>query len=171
MYMTNEDGTYEKKGHAIVIHGCQTIEYGGQNLDGFIAHHGWGWNTWNYWVNADWFNGYLTFQTTHTHTDEVFPTDNENMYGHVLECLICHRTRVNTQHKWRLSIPLSEEDGGYDVQHMSYCYCGYQARKRHSTVCKPINKEYHRITCECGYEKDEAHLGKHGSCWGCGCPI
>lgn len=174
-YTAKDDGTYKKEGHAIVVHGCQTIRYEGQNIDGFIAHYGWKEHgAWNYWVNSDWFKGYLTFQTTHEHTDIVFPTDNTNLYGHVLECSTCHRTTVTEEHNWKCSQALGMFDPLYNIKHTKICYCGYEEISSHTIGCVPWTGAEHKIACidnGCNYiMTTEPHYNKFrdGICIYCG---
>ena len=171
-YKAKGDGTYKKEGHAIVVHGYQTIRYNGQNLDGFITHYGWGSGSWNFWVNEDWFDGYLTFKTKHTHTDEIFPTNNANMSGHVVECSTCHRTAFNAEHNWRSSSPLEVTEQFYRSKHISTCYCGYQEKVSHTLVGIYVDERYHYLQCTapgCSYIEQGEHFFKRDTCWSCGC--
>lgn len=173
-YTAKEDGTYKKSGHAIVVHGCQTIQYGEEKIDGFIAHYGWKKKgAWNYWVNSDWFDGYLTFKTYHEHTDIVFPTDNADIYGHVLECSTCHRTTVTEEHNWEEAeyIQMSMDHSDYDWNHYRACYCGYKEIEKHNlkSYVAPWDEDKHVVQCDCGYNYTEYHYYKNSSnCFYCG---
>ncbi|MBQ8229917.1 MAG: C39 family peptidase [Clostridia bacterium] len=172
-YEQQNDGTYKKEGHAIVVHGYQTISYNGSALDGFIAHYGHGKSSWNYWVNSDWFKGYLTFQTTHQHTDEVFFTDNADIYGHVLECSTCHRAMLTEEHNWKDAtyMQMLPNYQDYERKHYKACYCGYKVVEDHDLKCyvAPWDEYKHVFQCVCGYNYNEYHYYKYGiNCFYCG---
>lgn len=164
-YQKNKDtGEIEQSGHAIVVYGYQTIVYNGDNLDGVVAHMGWGDGASNRWVNADWVKGYLTFRPRHIHSDIEIDTSK-----HIYKCTTCTRTRQSLTHNYKPLKALEMNSPRYDTHHISRCECGKTSEDFHYFTYQAIDDVWHTKKCVCGYEGQDVHFNKTGNgCWDCG---
>lgn len=157
---------YSAERHATVAHGYQTIMINGEQLDGFIVHFGWGDGATNVWIDSSWIYGYLTFRTTHVHSDVLV-----NAANHVLKCEICERritTENHTYTTFNMLVPNNSELA--KDYHIGYCACGYQTQLPHNYYYQSDDAMSHSLICrECKYFYKEAHFNKTGNgCWHCG---
>ena len=154
----NEKG--EEKHHAVVAYGYQTFIFY-EDIDGIICHYGWGDDKVEVWVNKNWINGCLTFETTHEHDDTIIVDD-----GHILQCSICNRRKPTSQHDFSEYICKNNDD----LYHYLKCSCGFELKESHGFLTYTIKKNPylgHVITCPrgCGYKKEEGHdLSKYRDC-------
>lgn len=154
--------------HAVVVYGYQDIRYNGEVIDGFIANFGWNDpDSNNAWFDADWLYGYLSFQTSHVHTNEIF-ADN----SHILKCSVCERTAHTTQHNYITFEPLQEDSERAKIYHIGICSCGYKKELVHYSFDYANSDLYfcvwHEKRCQqCRYLMYEEHFVKHGECWFC----
>ena len=169
VYDENEDGTYDKEGHAVVVYGYQTIRYNLQDLKGFIAHFGWHSDERDYtniWFNENWAGGCLTFKTTHMHDDEK----NLDVNNHIFECGECGAVYAKDDHTPGFIYKVEEIDPKFSAVHNVICECGYRYIELHSIqYIDNYDGVYHRRECaECGFYELEAHVFKYGDCHFCG---
>ncbi|MBQ3505672.1 MAG: hypothetical protein IJA89_02745 [Clostridia bacterium] len=155
--------------HVVVVYGYQTFLLGGEEVDGFVAHFGWKSCPSDIWVNEDWVNGMMTFQTSHVHTDNIL---GDNV--HIIECGSCGRTKTTEEHtraycQYTGRNPNIAAEKVY-THHLEVCACGYQDIKKH--VWEYIeHEEGHTKRCQlCQYPLETTpHFFKNEiSCWYCG---
>ena len=164
VYELEEDDTYSKAGHAIVVYGSQTIMWNNHPIDGFIAHFGWSGDNTHIWFNSSWIKGYLTFKTNHKHDNGIALNAKE----HVYECGECGGIFVKGYHDRSKKTKLSLYDNEYIFCHLTTCSCGYSYKEQHNFTYKQSNETFHEKNCECGYTKIEEHFFKRENCHGCG---
>ncbi len=175
VYTLNEDGTYSKGGHAVLVYGTQTITFSGQNLNGFIAHFGWHHvlrdgsvvrEFTNIWFNSSWVKGYLTFQTSHVHSDFTELDDT----NHVFACGVCQASVIRNHHySTDILQGLPHDDIDFHECHLSQCGCGYITKYPHLFQYSPSDTPGEHIkSCRCGYLVAESHFYKNSElCWYC----
>ena len=166
---TAKSSGYKKEGHCVVAYGYQTIVYEvdgvNQNIDGIIAHFGWknvGDKT-NIWFNSDWLNGYVTMETSHSHTAYEEPYSSTNT--HVRKCTLCGVTYANAEHTYNETSTeiLLNSNTKYRTHHSIACACGYKQLEAHNFWIEAIEDDvelmstYHYLKCSCGYSPVERH--------------
>ena len=163
VFSDGENDSIEKKMHAVVVYGYQTINVNGQNVEGYISHFGWDDGTENVWFNSSWVIDCMTFTTTHTHGPEVPITIDDNN-THITQCSVCNRYQANDLHYYN-NITIKSINGDEDNNvHILYCICGYKKEEIHSYASPEVYPYYHVRTCtKCEHAWEEEHFFKYGN--------
>ena len=167
-YEDKETKNLTKDRHSIVVYGYQTVRFGDEDIDGLIAHFGWGEEKTNIWFNSDWIYEYMTFQVTHEHTYSTFIMEDGTPKGHINYCSVCGVTQPTNEHTFSGERKkLDEVHRQYNYYHLIECIeCKYNSVEFHDCsdsiykITNPTNEElnYHMGKCVCGYEKMLPHF-------------
>ena len=172
--------------HTVVAYGYQTILMGVNEIEGVIAHFGWGdWSS-CMWFEKGWLNGYLTFTISHQHLDVVIENEGNDIetdmtvgdnggFNHVYKCEICNRTMATQIHNWSyetLKFP-QYDTPQINMSHIKKCEdCGLSIKERHAAIKyspkRDGNGYKHRSYCKCGHNwEEDCEIALHG-CIICG---
>ncbi len=164
--------TYTTGGHVIVAYGYQKIEFNNDVLDGLIVNYGWNnspYGSDHAWINGDWVDSYISFETSHTHLNTSFQGD-----PHILQCSTCKRVKTTNEHTLIKEISPKFGDD-YLYYHQGTCTCGYLGKEPHDYeyLMGSTTEETHTMQCTmdgCKVQKIEEHFFKVGGirCFYCG---
>jgi hypothetical protein len=167
----NKTNEIEKDMHYVVAYGYQTFIIESTPVEGYIAHFGWRTaETQKAWFNADWVRGYLSFSTSHTHTD-VIPDPNNPDWK---QCTVCGRVAKYHVHDYKNATPqplyLPVVSINPSVHAIACNECGALTTRAHylrQQKAKWVLSEddmtyyrdpvYHMDVCDCGYEEQVGH--------------
>lgn len=169
------------KWHSVVVHGYQEIIVNNQTINGLLAHFGWKYKNGisvpsNVWFSSSLMLSYLTFQTTHIHSDDVFIYEGQTTIDyHIVKCSTCGRVAHNNLHTIQTHT-MQPGSLNHSKYHISRCACGYTIEMRHNFEYTPTidndNISKHKKSCSlCGYTEINDHFYKNpNECYYCLAP-